>query len=81
MIVANLNDTAVSFHHLRHEVHALNQPDTVPALIVGAGPAGLTLACDLARRGLRPRVIDKAERLRRKDRMHGGILEMRILDE
>jgi 2-polyprenyl-6-methoxyphenol hydroxylase-like FAD-dependent oxidoreductase len=32
-------------------------------LIVGAGPAGLTLACDLARRGIPTRVIDKADRL------------------
>jgi 2-polyprenyl-6-methoxyphenol hydroxylase-like FAD-dependent oxidoreductase len=29
-------------------------------LIVGAGPTGLTLACDLARRGVRFRIIDKA---------------------
>lgn len=29
-------------------------------LIVGAGPAGLTLACDLARRGVRFRIIDAA---------------------
>jgi 2-polyprenyl-6-methoxyphenol hydroxylase-like FAD-dependent oxidoreductase len=28
-------------------------------LVVGAGPTGLFLACDLARRGLRPRVIDR----------------------
>jgi 2-polyprenyl-6-methoxyphenol hydroxylase-like FAD-dependent oxidoreductase len=32
-------------------------------LIVGAGPAGLTLACDLARRGVVPRVIDESSRL------------------
>jgi 2-polyprenyl-6-methoxyphenol hydroxylase-like FAD-dependent oxidoreductase len=30
-------------------------------LIVGAGPTGLTLACELATRGVRFRVIDKAE--------------------
>lgn len=30
-------------------------------LIVGAGPAGLTLACDLARRGVRHRIIDAAD--------------------
>ncbi len=29
-------------------------------LIVGAGPTGLTLACELLRRGVRARVIDKA---------------------
>src|SRR6476660_985208 len=29
-------------------------------LVVGAGPTGLTLACDLARRGVRVRLIDRA---------------------
>src|SRR5215475_14402323 len=29
-------------------------------LIVGAGPTGLTLACDLARRGVSFRIVDKA---------------------
>lgn len=28
-------------------------------LVVGAGPVGLTMACELARHGLRPRIIDK----------------------
>ncbi|MES4905658.1 MULTISPECIES: FAD-dependent oxidoreductase [unclassified Streptomyces] len=31
-------------------------------LIVGAGPTGLTLACDLARRGITCRVVEAAER-------------------
>ncbi|MBZ6475397.1 FAD-dependent oxidoreductase [Streptomyces griseocarneus] len=31
-------------------------------LIVGAGPTGLTLACDLARRGIACRVLERAER-------------------
>src|SRR4051812_19510907 len=30
-------------------------------LIVGAGPTGLTLACDLARRGIDCRVVDQAQ--------------------
>ncbi|MEU7864262.1 FAD-dependent oxidoreductase [Nonomuraea sp. NPDC049141] len=30
-------------------------------LIVGAGPTGLTLACDLARRGVDCRIVDRAE--------------------
>lgn len=29
-------------------------------LVVGAGPTGLTLACELLRRGVRCRIIDKA---------------------
>jgi 2-polyprenyl-6-methoxyphenol hydroxylase-like FAD-dependent oxidoreductase len=35
----------------------------VTVLIVGAGPTGLTLACDLARRGVSCRVIDRAAQL------------------
>ena len=31
----------------------------IDVLIVGAGPAGLTLACDLARRGVDFRLIEK----------------------
>ncbi|PWN02940.1 FAD-binding monooxygenase [Nocardioides silvaticus] len=34
--------------------------DQIDVLIVGAGPAGLTLACDLQRRGVRHRVVDAA---------------------
>lgn len=39
-----------------------NDPGSTPdVLIVGAGPVGLALACELAWRGLRLRVIDKAD--------------------
>ncbi|MBS2964380.1 FAD-dependent monooxygenase [Actinocrinis puniceicyclus] len=31
-----------------------------PVLIVGAGPVGLVLACELLRRGVQPRVVDRA---------------------
>src|SRR5271170_6119048 len=31
----------------------------IDVLIVGAGPTGLTLACDLARRGVNLRIVDK----------------------
>lgn len=34
--------------------------DPIDVLIVGAGPAGLTLACDLQRRGVPHRVVDAA---------------------
>jgi hypothetical protein len=34
----------------------------LPVLIAGAGPTGLALACDLARRRVPFRIIDKAER-------------------
>ena len=39
----------------------MNQSPNLPVLIVGAGPVGLTLACDLARRGVRTRLVDKPE--------------------
>jgi len=32
----------------------------ISVLIAGAGPTGLTLACDLARRGVNFRIVDKA---------------------
>jgi 2-polyprenyl-6-methoxyphenol hydroxylase-like FAD-dependent oxidoreductase len=41
----------------------MNHHIDIPVLIVGAGPTGLTLACDLARRGVRCRIIDKATEL------------------
>ncbi|MEU9357415.1 FAD-dependent oxidoreductase [Streptomyces sp. NPDC048301] len=40
-------------------------------LIVGAGPTGLTLACDLARRGLGVRIVDKAPAHARSSRAKG----------
>ena len=33
----------------------------VDVLVVGAGPSGLLTACELLRRGLRVRVVDRAE--------------------
>ncbi|MFI9271626.1 FAD-dependent monooxygenase [Kitasatospora sp. NPDC052896] len=40
-------------------------------LIVGAGPTGLTLACDLARRGVAVRVLERAARYPRGSRAKG----------
>ncbi|MGK3982369.1 FAD-dependent monooxygenase [Sorangium sp. So ce136] len=37
----------------------MNQSLSTQVLIVGAGPTGLTLACDLARRGVVCRIIDR----------------------
>lgn len=36
------------------------RPPAVDVLVVGAGPVGLTLACELARNGVSCRIIDKA---------------------
>ena len=40
-------------------------------LVVGAGPTGLTLACDLRRRGVACRVVDRADGLRRRSKGKG----------
>ncbi|WP_329039998.1 FAD-dependent monooxygenase [Streptomyces sp. NBC_00178] len=40
-------------------------------LIVGAGPTGLTLACDLARRGVAVRVVDRSPQHPRSSRAKG----------
>jgi 2-polyprenyl-6-methoxyphenol hydroxylase-like FAD-dependent oxidoreductase len=40
----------------------MDQPENVSVLVVGSGPTGLTLACDLTRRGVPCRIIDQAPR-------------------
>jgi 2-polyprenyl-6-methoxyphenol hydroxylase-like FAD-dependent oxidoreductase len=35
--------------------------NNIEVLIAGAGPTGLALACDLARRGVQFRIVDKAD--------------------
>src|ERR1700685_702135 len=47
---------------------AMTQTDV---LVVGAGPAGLTLACDLARRGVAVRIVDRAPGFPRGSRGKG----------
>ncbi|WP_267884727.1 FAD-dependent monooxygenase [Streptomyces sp. NRRL S-87] len=47
-------------------------------LVVGAGPTGLTLACDLSRRGVAVRVLERAARPHRESR--GKTLHPRSLD-
>jgi 2-polyprenyl-6-methoxyphenol hydroxylase-like FAD-dependent oxidoreductase len=47
---------------------AMTQTDV---LVVGAGPAGLTLACDLARRGVAVRILDRAPDFPRGSRGKG----------
>ncbi|HVY92671.1 MAG TPA: FAD-dependent monooxygenase, partial [Bryobacteraceae bacterium] len=49
----------------------LNNSSETSVLIAGAGPTGLTLACDLARRGVNFRIIDKAPEYFRGSRAKG----------
>ena len=56
----------------------MSAPDS-PVLVVGAGPVGLLLACELARRGVAARVIDKLPRPTTESRaiiVHARSLEM-----
>ncbi|KJY38253.1 hypothetical protein VR46_29640, partial [Streptomyces sp. NRRL S-444] len=47
----------------RHEVIAALADRRSDVLIVGAGPTGLVLACDLARRGVRALVVERSPEL------------------
>ncbi|ROQ66855.1 2-polyprenyl-6-methoxyphenol hydroxylase-like FAD-dependent oxidoreductase [Streptomyces sp. 840.1] len=47
------------------------ETQTTTVLIVGAGPTGLTLAVDLARRGIGVRIIDKSPHFPRSSRAKG----------
>jgi 2-polyprenyl-6-methoxyphenol hydroxylase-like FAD-dependent oxidoreductase len=44
---------------------------TTEVLIVGAGPTGLTLACELRRRGIHVRLVDRSSGTRRRSRGEG----------
>jgi len=48
-----------SFAYTPPPEHQGQAPGRYPIVIVGAGPAGLTLACDLAQRGVRSVLIDE----------------------
>jgi 2-polyprenyl-6-methoxyphenol hydroxylase-like FAD-dependent oxidoreductase len=51
-------------------------------LVVGAGPTGLTLACDLARRGVSVRIVEKAPEFPRSSRGKGlNARSLEVLDD
>ncbi|MFE4260561.1 FAD-dependent monooxygenase [Streptomyces sp. NPDC056883] len=56
---------------LRDAVGAADGVDRADVLIVGSGPTGLTLACDLARRGIAVRVIEGRPAPHRESRGKG----------
>ncbi|MFD3515589.1 FAD-dependent monooxygenase [Streptomyces sp. NPDC058657] len=52
----------------------MGEPEAAGAssvLVVGSGPTGLTLACDLARRGVAVRIVDRSPRFPRSSRAKG----------
>ncbi|MES3015178.1 MAG: FAD-dependent oxidoreductase, partial [Pseudomonadota bacterium] len=49
---------ALRFEHLRHTDQDASEPAHHPVVVVGAGPVGLTLAIDLAQRGVRVVLLD-----------------------
>lgn len=49
----------------------MKQDKTIDVVIVGAGPTGLTLACDLARRGIKVRILEKSAEPFRGSRAKG----------
>jgi 2-polyprenyl-6-methoxyphenol hydroxylase-like FAD-dependent oxidoreductase len=54
----------------------------VDVLVVGAGPTGLTLACDLARRGVAVRIVDRAPEFPRGSRGKGlSPRSLEVLDD
>ncbi|MGH6816852.1 MAG: FAD-dependent monooxygenase, partial [Hyphomicrobiaceae bacterium] len=52
-----------SFEYRRSPDQDRNAPTHVPAIVVGAGPVGLTLALDLAGRGVPVVLLDDADRI------------------
>ena len=51
------------FGYARHPDQDATAPAHHPVIVIGAGPVGMTLALDLARRGLRPLLLDDADRI------------------
>jgi 2-polyprenyl-6-methoxyphenol hydroxylase-like FAD-dependent oxidoreductase len=60
MVCPNAHVCNGVFQHRALLVSEYNLEMNVDVLIIGAGPTGLALACDLARRGVSFRIVDKA---------------------
>ncbi|WP_260610816.1 FAD-dependent monooxygenase [Streptomyces sp. WAC06614] len=60
---AHQDEHESTFKSAYESAYASEHGGTHEVLIVGAGPTGLTLACDLARRGLRPLLVERAPAL------------------
>src|SRR5271170_2342664 len=67
-------------HELRPLQHTTTRRTimTKPILIIGAGPVGMTMACELARYGVAVRIIDKAAQ--RTDKSKALVLWSRTLE-
>ncbi len=51
------------FSYSRSPDQSRNSPARHPVVIVGAGPVGLSLAIDLAQRGMKPVILDDSDRI------------------
>ena len=58
MSAAAVDFQALRFEHARHADQDAAEPARHPVVVVGAGPVGLTLAIDLAQRGVRVVLLD-----------------------
>jgi 2-polyprenyl-6-methoxyphenol hydroxylase-like FAD-dependent oxidoreductase len=58
-----VNYQAKQFAYKRSQDHDAAQPARHPVVIVGAGPVGMTLALDLAQRGVRVLLLDDDDKL------------------
>ena len=60
---ASLDFQAVEFEYRPHADQQAAEPAQHPVIVVGAGPVGLSLAIDLAQRGVKVLLLDNDNRL------------------
>ena len=53
----------VPIHHTEQEEQAQKEGENKHVVVIGAGPAGLTAACELVKRGLKPTVLERGDKV------------------